>query len=941
VVGLQALCLFVLSLWAAAEGRALAAVDVYVSGSGGYNTYRIPAIVRATNGTLLAFCEGRKNSSSDSGDIDLVLRRSHDNGQTWGAMSVVQEEGDTASITIGNPVPVVDETTGRIHLLFCRNNDRVFSTHSDDNGLTWSSRQEITSSVKLPSWGWYATGPGHGIQLKRGAQSGRLIAPSDHNLIGGGNGIQVVYSDDHGATWQLGAMSDAANGVNPNENLAVELVAPGPTNGSRMYFCVRDQNGSAAGNRTEAWSSDGGSSYHLPLTNNTGLVCPVVQGSVTRMRATDEGDSTNLIVFSCPNNASARSNMSVWYSLDEGLNWSAPRSIYSGSSAYSDMVRLTNGNLGILYERDTYGKITFTSFGTDFLGLPPATNQPPILWDGGGGPGTGWGTPANWEGDPLLVFDSSLDVVFASPGAANLSHTLGGDRIIRSLTFNANADHDVSIQLSDSAPTGCTLVFDTMTAGGNAMITIENGATGNFSLGNGYGQINLNDPVLVTHDGPGLLTINRAVTGAQPLTKQGSGVLVLSGANAYTGSTTLNAGTLRLDGSGGLAAASAVAIGANATLHFNRSISDTTWPNDISGTGVILKTVGGGIEFGLTGSNSFSGTIDIQEGKIALAGINSANGMPSVHVASNGTLSIGGGFVDGTATIGNLTGEGRIDPAFNAGSGTRTLQVNQTGDGVFSGVALDATSGRVLALNKTGAATLTLSGTNTYTGPTTVSNGTLVVNGAVTTSAVSVKAGATLAGAGFLGGPVTVEANGILAPGASIGTLTISSRLTLSNDCIVSVEINKDHLSTDRVAGLTNITYGGSLIVTNLGVTPFAGGETFPLFSASGSKNGNFSTITILPATGATGAFDPATGVLTISAPSIPTTPTNIVISVSGGGITLSWPENYLGWTAQSNAVNVADANGWFDIPGSSSVTSLVITPSPTWREMYYRLRSP
>jgi sialidase-1 len=94
--------------------------------SGGYNTYRIPAIVATTNGTLLAFCEGRKTSLSDAGDIDLVLKRSTDAGDTWGALTIVQEEGDTATITIGNPVPVVDRQTGRIWLAFCRNNSRVF-----------------------------------------------------------------------------------------------------------------------------------------------------------------------------------------------------------------------------------------------------------------------------------------------------------------------------------------------------------------------------------------------------------------------------------------------------------------------------------------------------------------------------------------------------------------------------------------------------------------------------------------------------------------------------------------------------------------------------------------------------------------------------------------------------------------------------------------------
>jgi hypothetical protein len=80
-------------------------VDVFVSGEGGYNTYRIPAIVRTLSGTLLAFCEGRKNSHSDAGDIDILLRRSFDGGKTWTPTQLVYEEGGTETITIGNPQP--------------------------------------------------------------------------------------------------------------------------------------------------------------------------------------------------------------------------------------------------------------------------------------------------------------------------------------------------------------------------------------------------------------------------------------------------------------------------------------------------------------------------------------------------------------------------------------------------------------------------------------------------------------------------------------------------------------------------------------------------------------------------------------------------------------------------------------------------------------------
>ena len=95
-------------------GEAIEQIDVFTSGTEGYNTYRIPATVLTTNNTLLAFCEGRKAGRGDGGDIDLVLRRSTDNGKTWQKMQVVHEEGGKARVTIGNPCPVVDRSTGTI-----------------------------------------------------------------------------------------------------------------------------------------------------------------------------------------------------------------------------------------------------------------------------------------------------------------------------------------------------------------------------------------------------------------------------------------------------------------------------------------------------------------------------------------------------------------------------------------------------------------------------------------------------------------------------------------------------------------------------------------------------------------------------------------------------------------------------------------------------------
>ena len=125
---------------------------VYVSGEEGYHTFRIPALVVTTKGTLLAFCEGRKDNRRDHGDIDLLLKRSTDLGRTWESMQLVHEEGGTRKITIGNPCPVVDRDTGTVWLSFCRDNDEVFITHSSDDGRTWAEPSEITGAVKKPGW---------------------------------------------------------------------------------------------------------------------------------------------------------------------------------------------------------------------------------------------------------------------------------------------------------------------------------------------------------------------------------------------------------------------------------------------------------------------------------------------------------------------------------------------------------------------------------------------------------------------------------------------------------------------------------------------------------------------------------------------------------------------------------------------------------------------
>ena len=359
-------------------------VQVFRSGAEGYHTLRIPAVVRATNGTLLAFAEGRRHNGGDTGAIDLVLKRSFDNGHAWGPLQLVARDGTN---TVGNPMPIVDSATGKIVLLTTRNagsatetqiragavNDRrVFVQESLDQGATWSAPREITLEAKRPNWRWYGTGPGHGLQLQRGPHAGRLVAPCDHSTTNSADwaacGVHLLYSDDGGATWHVGADDSPNSGlINPNECAAVEL-----TDG-RIYLAARDQGGRGAGHRAVAYSGDGGLTFAAPSTTEPHLVSPVVQGSLLRYSGTGPNARAPRILFSAPGDPERRRRMTIRTSLDETRTWGAGKVIYGGPSAYSDLVELSDGRIGLLYESGVsspYERIAFATCDTAFLDSP-------------------------------------------------------------------------------------------------------------------------------------------------------------------------------------------------------------------------------------------------------------------------------------------------------------------------------------------------------------------------------------------------------------------------------------------------------------------------------------------------------------------------------------------------------------------------------------------
>jgi len=248
--------------------------DVFVAGKGGYHTYRIPAIVMTNKGTLLAFCEGRKSSRGDAGNIDMLVSRSTNQGKTWSDPIVIWDDQNN---TCGNPAPVVDQSTGVIWLPLTWNlgsdheghikagtskHPRLeYMTHSKDDGLTWSKPKQISDQVRKDHWRWYATGPCNSIQLKRGKYKGRLLIPANHSDHSDKTKhpyrSHVFWSDDHGKTWTLGGVHEDRT----NESAVVELADGSILQSMRSYHGKH--------NRAFATSSDGGKTWSKVHLENT------------------------------------------------------------------------------------------------------------------------------------------------------------------------------------------------------------------------------------------------------------------------------------------------------------------------------------------------------------------------------------------------------------------------------------------------------------------------------------------------------------------------------------------------------------------------------------------------------------------------------------------------------------------------------------------------
>jgi hypothetical protein len=278
----------------------------------------------------------------------------------------------------------------------------------------------------------------------------------------------------------------------------------------------------------------------------------------------------------------------------------------------------------------------------------------------------------------------------------------------------------------------------------------------------------------------------------------------------------------------------------------------------------------------------------------------------------------------------NLTLSGNIDLY-----GTnRTLAISNSAATILSGVILDSIDDAIPAaagaVTKSGPGILYLDGVmyNGLTDPV----GYPIVFGTITNSA------GTIAGSGTLAGPVVILSTAAIGAGdaGQIGILTISNNLTLQGSANFRISKTSGGVKTsDLITGISNVVYGGTLVITNTGAGALAIGDSFKLFSAAASS-GNFTSIT---GGNANFTFTPGTGVLSVAS-LVPTTATNLTFGVSSGKLNLSWPASYLGWALQSNSVNILYPTNWFTIPGSASVTSESL-PISTNSGVFFRLVGP
>jgi len=331
---------------------------LFRAGDMGYKTFRIPAIACTTKGALLAACSARKDYS-DWADIDLVMRRSEDCGETWSEPQMLV--GEDLEDTVDNSSFVVDRETGGIFLFHQIDYAKLLYCRSDDDGRTFGDAVDVTDILEIYKkdypWVVVAPGPGHGIQLR----SGRLVLAlwmSDGTGPSGDKGraahrpseVFTIFSDDHGKTWEPGDVvaRTTPEFKYPSESSLVEL------EDGRVMINMRSE--SAPYRRLMSISPDGATGWSKPEFVEEQFE-PVCFGAICRL----PGEKGQLVFINPDSrenekigwelhNARIRENLTAYVSLDDGKTWPIRKVIDPGVAGYADVIDGPDGALYCLYE---------------------------------------------------------------------------------------------------------------------------------------------------------------------------------------------------------------------------------------------------------------------------------------------------------------------------------------------------------------------------------------------------------------------------------------------------------------------------------------------------------------------------------------------------------------------------------------------------------------
>ena len=321
--------------------------------------YRIPGLVRTKAGSLLAVYDIRHRHAGDlPADIDVGVSRSTDGGQTWAPMRVAMDMGRDPQHGydgVGDPCVLVDENNGRIWIagswshgqlgwngskpgLESEQTNQLMMTWSDDDGRSWAPARNLTKELKDPAWRLFLQGPGSGITLR----DGTLVMPAQYRAANGEPDqgkpfATLIWSKDHGQTWQVGS------GVKSD---TTEAQLAQLADGSILINC-RDNRG---GSRTVAVTHDLGRTWRPHPTDRQALREPVCMASLLRWQHPRHGD---LMFFSNPDSTRKRHRMTVKLSRDQALSWpSANDRLYDSRPGYgySCLAIADSAHLGVLYE---------------------------------------------------------------------------------------------------------------------------------------------------------------------------------------------------------------------------------------------------------------------------------------------------------------------------------------------------------------------------------------------------------------------------------------------------------------------------------------------------------------------------------------------------------------------------------------------------------------